>query len=1021
MSSTILARPVVRRVGAVFAVLALALVGVLTHIAPALAEPLFPNSGRTLNFSSGSWAKLYALKAPRGGDASAPVWCVDLNANSPNSATDSVIGITTLTSTNGYTPSDLLLTVPQAAWVLNKYEQSKDADTLAAIAYLVHANFEQSKPGPNSSRSTAQNVAWLTSNVKKDYPALHNLAVSMVNEARNSAAVGYEAGGPTGELQRHGTINGIGVHPQDGNRWLAGIDMTVTLNGPAVFTDTGTQTWTGKSQSSPLTLQWKATGNGDVTYSFKYKRSRQTMTLYGAKGGVQATLTSRNRPASDPETETVPGRWWRVVYDFQPLGTSSVTRQEVNYTGEITDTLTTAVDKNYGSGSWINGDDGQPVTVHYRATAYLSRSKPAESEAVPEGAEKIGSVLVDANGEGQHIQARLTTAKRGWVTWVWEALKADQEDQAIIHADWNDHYGLNSETSKENFDFRPIGTSNVAEAKIIDHDSIPSDTFVAEADPAYRDGEWTRIINGDASFDEGEYVPVTYTATAYRVDPETLYPTGHGVPASASVLGSVDVVAHHPGEKLKATLDKPVGPGFLYWVWRVDPGKQGENLKYISAGWEDEFASPDETTSDRYPMEVDSTLSIRKTKSGIYLVDDVWVTGLPANHGNFLPDYGFKEDTVEMDHTLLFFPEGLEVSDENASKAEVIAKVSLPAKNGFYPSVGSTEFKVKGNEPGTYVVQSSFAGDDRVEPFTSSVTDTTEQYVVTEGEEPQLHTTARDKADGDKTFDPTAESVTITDEVAYTGLIPGKEYTVSGVLMDQATGVALTLEDGTKITGETVFTPQEASGSVSVEFTVPGAVLAGRTTVVFETLYRDGKIVGAHTDITDEGQTVHPDDTPELKTTATDKADGDKTIDPTAESVTITDEVCYTKLTPGKEYTVSGVLMNKATGEALPGESGEPITGETTFTPDSAEGCVNVEFTAPGHLFKGKTTVVFENLYRDGLLVAAHADINDEGQTVRSRTPELPHTGASIGALGMLAGLLGVAGLSIVGAARRRV
>ncbi|MDY5129904.1 hypothetical protein R6G69_07970, partial [Actinotignum urinale] len=120
----------------------------------------------------------------------------------------------------------------------------------------------------------------------------------------------------------------------------------------------------------------------------------------------------------------------------------------------------------------------------------------------------------------------------------------------------------------------------------------------------------------------------------------------------------------------------------------------------IAGNWADDYGIPEETTSNRFPGDVDSTLSIRTTKSGTYLVDDVWITGLPTNHGEFKGDGRFGPDTTHIQQALLFFPEGLEVTEENKGKAETIASVELPAKNGFYPSVGATQFKMKQDKEG---------------------------------------------------------------------------------------------------------------------------------------------------------------------------------------------------------------------------------------------------------------------------------------------------------------------------------
>ena len=240
---------------------------------------------------------------------------------------------------------------------------------------------------------------------------------------------------------------------------------------------------------------------------------------------------------------------------------------------------------------------------------------------------------------------------------------------------------------------------------------------------------------------------------------------------------------------------------------------------------------------------------------------------------------------------------------------------------------------------------------------------------------PEIGTTATSE-DGHR-VDPLGE-VTIFDEVSYTNLKPEKEYTVSGVLMDKATGKAFLDADGKEIKAETTFTPTQPTGTVTVEFVFNATVLHGKEVVAFETLYYEGIELATHAEINDEGQTVELKN-PEIGTKAT--ADGKKEI--TADKITITDVVSYKDLTPGKEYKLTGVLMNKATNDKLLID-GKEITAEATFTPKAPTGEVEMTFTFDARELTAETeVVVFETLYRDGIEIAVHADIEDEGQTVK--------------------------------------
>ena len=273
------------------------------------------------------------------------------------------------------------------------------------------------------------------------------------------------------------------------------------------------------------------------------------------------------------------------------------------------------------------------------------------------------------------------------------------------------------------------------------------------------------------------------------------------------------------------------------------------------------------------------------------------------------------------------------------------------------------------------VFETLYIGEEEV---TSHTNIEDEGQTVTFVEGPKIGTTAT--VDGQHTAEPTGE-ITIVDVVVYSGLTPGETYKMSGVLMDKATGEPLLVgEEQAQVTAEVEFTPEEASGTVELTYTLDASTLAGTTIVVFETLYSDGVEIAAHADINDEAQTVEitEPEKPTLGTTAT--VDGQHTAEPTGE-ITIVDVVEYTGLIPDGTYTISGVLMDKATGEPLLLD-GAIVTAEVEFTPEAADGTVELTYTLDAGLFAGTSIVVFETLYHDGVEIAAHADINDEAQTI---------------------------------------
>lgn len=236
---------------------------------------------------------------------------------------------------------------------------------------------------------------------------------------------------------------------------------------------------------------------------------------------------------------------------------------------------------------------------------------------------------------------------------------------------------------------------------------------------------------------------------------------------------------------------------------------------------------------------------------------------------------------------------------------------------------------------------------------------------------PSISTTAYDSetkdhismADGD---------VTVIDTVEYRNLISGKEYILKGTLMERETGQPV-LVKGKEVTAERTFVPESANGKTELEFNFDGSGLSGKTTVVFEKIFADGKEVTAHEDLEDKGQTI---DFPKVRTSASHTATG-----------VIRDIVTYEHLISGREYCIKGILMDKVSGKPVFSD-GKEVTAEKCFVPEEADGSVTLDFCFRENDLAGKTTVVFETLELKGCIVAVHHDIDDRNQTVEF--PKVP-------------------------------
>ena len=322
----------------------------------------------------------------------------------------------------------------------------------------------------------------------------------------------------------------------------------------------------------------------------------------------------------------------------------------------------------------------------------------------------------------------------------------------------------------------------------------------------------------------------------------------------------------------------------------------------------------------------------------------------------------------------LFFANATELTEKNA------VLTAVTDENGIFTfsNIPYGEYLIKEIKPADGYL-------DNEDVFTVIIKDNEQVVELTaiNDKVPEIGTTAT--IDGNKEVNAT-EVFTLTDTVEYKHLIPGKEYQLKGVLMDKATGKSLLINEK-EITSEVKFTPEQPSGTVDVLFTFDSKFIKTETQIVaFEYLFKDGKELTMHTDIEDEGQTVTVK-IPSIKTTA--KVNGKKKVVAKGD-VTITDTASYENLTPGKEYEATGILMDKKTGKPFK-VKGKEVTSTVKFTPDKANGTVEVKFTFDASDIKKSTDlVVFESMYRDNVEIATHANINDDGQTVTIK-PYIPH------------------------------
>ena len=364
-------------------------------------------------------------------------------------------------------------------------------------------------------------------------------------------------------------------------------------------------------------------------------------------------------------------------------------------------------------GEWIAG---RPMKVHLEGAAVFAENGQADWEGI--SGETPVSLSWKATDTGS-VSAQVTfvnavrdtltvygvNGKQDTVSYG-DRPQQDREERTVPGPNWHVIY-----------DFQPLVTTRVGTQQVVD--GRIRDMVTAQADPTYGNGQWMNV--------EGAPVPVVFEGHAYYVG-EHLPEEGEKIPEGAELL-AMTTLTFHGSETLEARLDVPDMPsGFVTWVWILRRDQQGENSRYIHADWSDRYGHEEETSVIPYRVDIHSSSSLRHTRGGTYIVDDLFVSGFPQDHPRWGGGRLFGADAAEMTHTLYFFPDGLDVDDDHLKDAEKIGEVRLPARNGVFMSVGDGSFHVQEGRLGTYVFVTEFPGDGRVAPYRTPVRDLHEQY-----------------------------------------------------------------------------------------------------------------------------------------------------------------------------------------------------------------------------------------------------------------------------------------------------
>lgn len=355
------------------------------------------------------------------------------------------------------------------AWLADRYNGDRDDLTQAAIAGLIHQKLD---PMGNEYLSGLRQLGWADEPSWDAYTAkMNSLWTEAVNGTPKDLDMQYRyTTGKRKGLVTPSIMNGNGVE-------IAGIQYTVTLKGPAVFDQTGTNTISGTTTNEAIHLSWTATGNGKVTSIVQHKIPKATR------------LESPNQNLMGPtDPQTVSKNiQFEVLNNFKPTIQSDQSDHRIEYGHAPEDDLTWHVDPT--SGDWIQG-----ATIKSTGTLYYFAKKPVEGRTTVKDGVKAATATVagDRDGATSHVDASSiamdpgfvkahpgatpsSLPATGWYTWVWEITPGMQDANMRQYLspdyDWSDNV-LEAETTLHVRGMQPTITSSVSAAYRTDQSKV---------------------------------------------------------------------------------------------------------------------------------------------------------------------------------------------------------------------------------------------------------------------------------------------------------------------------------------------------------------------------------------------------------------------------------------------------------------------------------------------------------------------------------------------------------------------
>ena len=461
--------------------------------------------------------------APRDGSGGNRVLCVTSGYNDPTAVA------------GGEVRTDN----PAVGYLLSKYINTADDVTAAALAEVVK--------GAMDDHPEDQKLAWEA--LRQQHPDAVAPIEARMAELQSEAATyagGYSTSPALGLNGSTGTASNLGVRA--GSTWLSGYDTTAKLTGPAVFTATGTDTWTGATSDAAQTLEFTLTGPGTVGVSQSVTGlPARTYTYYPANGAYRI----QSMVSVGPDTESASSNA-TLSADYAPTLGSAV-GFKVYAQGETgTDHVT------------VRG--GQPgVTTTATATVYgpLAKAPTAPSATAPAGTpvfDKVSrEVTLNASGNADvDLKASKPFTEAGVYVWV-EETSATAAMRAAVST-----FGRPSETTAQ---VKPTITSQIS--KTVSKVGVELSDSVTISGVVQHDGVRYVLrgqalgpvapVNGSCTAVDYKGAPVAAEITRDVTENGTITALGAFTPKDTQCYTYGYTLSVYDGEQLRVTVDHAAG------------------------------------------------------------------------------------------------------------------------------------------------------------------------------------------------------------------------------------------------------------------------------------------------------------------------------------------------------------------------------------------------------------------------------------------------------------------------------